>query len=210
MSLSSTLPFSQKSLTLNNSEGEQSPPGNITTSAHEYSVFANVNLQGNSSTSINYNHQQHQYLQQHHQNFSQSNITLNTLVSDITDTISLSSTMNCAPELPKRSNSIISMTTTTNTLSNNNNNSSNNNSLEQIILKPVLSPRFSDNFINLNKQQQSTGGSSTTINSITNISPKILDSLNEELCTAGGGHQEILDFTVPSSNLNKMNNYNIG
>lgn len=133
MSLPGTLPFSTKSLQSNNnnlnninsnnqinnnncntSEGEQSPTGNTSTtsSAHEFSVFANVNIQG-SSSSI----------------FSQSQINLNMssiggMANDFSDTISINSTM-MAPELPKRSNSIISL-------------SNNSNSIEA---KPVLSPR---------------------------------------------------------------------
>lgn len=125
MSLPGTLPFSTKSLQSNNnnnninnvannsinnnncntSEGEQSPTGNASTisAAHEFSVFANVNIQGGSSSQATSNAASH-------------------AATDFSDTISLNSAM-MAPELPKRSNSIISLPS---------------NSIEA---KPVLSPR---------------------------------------------------------------------
>lgn len=112
-----TLPFSKKSLHLNTSEGEQSPPGHSTTtsaSAHEFSVFANVNIQGSSASLL-----------------SQSQVNLSaisTCVTDFSDTISLSSAM-VAPELPKRSNSITSLANNINEM------------------KPVLSPRSSDSSV---------------------------------------------------------------
>ncbi|XP_031624376.1 protein son of sevenless isoform X2 [Contarinia nasturtii] len=108
-----TLPFSNKtelhtnsttsknnsqnnSMSYNTSEGEQSPTGHNTSmsSAHDFAVFANVNIQGNSASS-----------------FSQSQVTLNTMstsINDFADTISLNSSM-LPPELPKRSNSITSL-----------------------------------------------------------------------------------------------------
>jgi son of sevenless-like protein len=48
LSLSNTLPFSGKHQLLSTSEGEQSPPANLSSS--EFSVFANVNIgSGNAS-----------------------------------------------------------------------------------------------------------------------------------------------------------------
>lgn len=123
-----TLPFSQKSLHMNSSEGEQSPPANTTTSssAHEFTVFANVNIPGGGSSSSSHSH--------HHHTFSQSHINLSSIstsVTDLSDTISLHASIgSTAPELPKRSNSIVSYT-----ISDRNN--------------PVLSPRLSDSLISL-------------------------------------------------------------
>ena len=116
MSLSNTLPFSSKASQLfTNSEGEQSPPANSHLPASEFSVFANVNIPMASSSS-----------------FFTSQSTLNaTLMSD--DTISITSAL--APEIPRRSNSIISMTMTT-TSFNKYDNATNN------FDKPLLSPRI--------------------------------------------------------------------
>lgn len=76
----------------NHSEGELSPTGTISTicsTAHEFSVFANVGMQGSmASLSI-----------------SQMNLVAN---SESSDTVSLISTIT-PPELPKRSNSITSL-----------------------------------------------------------------------------------------------------
>lgn len=158
MSLPGTLPFSTKSLQLNNnnnhvsnnlnnsssnsnnnniSEGEQSPPGNNSSlsSAHDFSVFANVHIQGNSGST-----------------FSQSQVNLHSMpssYSDFSDTMSMRS-MPMAPELPKRSNSIISLA---------------NNSICTDI-KPVISPR-------------SSADVTTTLHKPI-VSPKLLESLNEE------------------------------
>lgn len=121
----------------NTSEGEQSPPGNTssTSSAHEFSVFANVNIQG-SSLSL----------------FSQSQM-IATSVADFSDTMSLSSVM-MAPELPKRSNSIISLP---------------NNSF-CMDAKPVLSPRASNDasFVTSSLRAQPI------------VSPKLLESITDE------------------------------
>lgn len=158
MSLPGTLPFSTKALQLNNnnnnisnnlnnsnsnnnntSEGEQSPPGNnsSSSSAQDFSVFANVNIQGSSVSS-----------------FSQSQINLNSIASsasDFSDTMSMRS-VSMAPELPKRSNSIISLT----------------NNITCTDVKPVLSPRSSaDNVTSALRTQPI-------------VSPKLLESLNEE------------------------------
>lgn len=158
MSLPGTLPFSTKSLQLNNnnnhvsnnmnnsssssnnnniSEGEQSPPGinSSLSSAHDFSVFANVHIQGNSGST-----------------FSQSQVNLHSIpssYSDFSDTMSMRS-LSMAPELPKRSNSIISLT---------------NNSISTDI-KPVISPRSSADV---------TSALHKPI-----VSPKLLESLNEE------------------------------
>lgn len=98
-----TLPFSNKSTisannsafkssSYNNSEGEQSPTGTIASipCAHEFSVFANVNIQG-SAPSLS---------------LSQMNLTAN--AGDGGDTMSLNAAAP-PPELPKRSNSITSL-----------------------------------------------------------------------------------------------------
>lgn len=141
MSLSNTLPFSSKASQLfTNSEGEQSPPAHNHLPASEFSVFANVNIPMASSSS-----------------FFASQSTLNsTLMTD--DTISITSAI--APEIPRRSNSIISMTMTT-TSFNKFDNATNN------FDKPLLSPR-------IQQQQQ--------FNTHPSISPaKPLDSLVEDL-----------------------------
>lgn len=127
----------------NTSEGEQSPTGHNTSmssmsSAHEFSVFANVNIQGNSASSFS---------------LSQSQVTLNmisTSNTDFGDTISLNSSI-LPPELPKRSNSITSLP----------------NNMNFTDVKPILSPRNSDNV-------------TTALRSQPIISPKLLDSVNEE------------------------------
>lgn len=159
LSMPGTLPFSNKtalhanstsskssqnnnnnnnSMSYNTSEGEQSPTGHnsSTSSAHDFAVFANVNIQGNSASS-----------------FSQSQVTLNTIstsINDFGDTISLNSSM-LPPELPKRSNSITSLP----------------NNINCTDAKPILSPRNSDNV-------------TTALRSQPIISPKLLDSVNEE------------------------------
>lgn len=147
MSMPGTLPFSNKSTlhsnstigrsstynnstcntssNINNSEGEQSPPGHISnmSSAHDFAVFANVNIQGGSALSP----------------FSSSQITLNTTASSVmdqSDTISLNSTM-LPPELPKRSNSITSLP----------------NNINCTDAKPILSPRTSDNLTHALRSQ---------------------------------------------------------
>lgn len=126
------------SMSYNTSEGEQSPTGHnsSTSSAHDFAVFANVNIQGNSASSI-----------------SQSQVTLNTIstsINDFSDTISLNSSM-LPPELPKRSNSITSLP----------------NNINCTDAKPILSPRNSDNVTSALRSQPI-------------ISPKLLDSVNEE------------------------------
>lgn len=149
---SGTLPFSNRSVPFNSSEGEQSPPGNMQ-SAHENAIFVNVNLPGNSS---------HSYSQSYSHSFSQSQMSLNTnTTADMSDTISLNSSattcymMDLAPELPKRSNSIVSMS---------------NSTSESV--KPILSPRFSETFVNLKHAP--------------NVSPKVLDALNEDVGPLSG------------------------
>lgn len=125
----------------NTSESEQSPTGHnhsSTSSAHDFAVFANVNIQGNSASS----------------SFSQSQVTLNTMSTSITDfgdTASLHSAM-LPPELPKRSNSITSLP----------------NNINCTDTKPILSPRNTDHVV------------TTALRSQPIISPKLLDSVNEE------------------------------
>ncbi|XP_055307215.1 protein son of sevenless-like [Sitodiplosis mosellana] len=154
ISMPGTLPFSNKttlhtnstsgkssqnnSMSYNTSEGEQSPTSHntSTSSAHDFAVFANVNIQGNSASS-----------------FSQSQVILNTISTSMTDygdTISLNSSM-LPPELPKRSNSITSLP----------------NNMNCTDVKPILSPRNSDNVTPALRSQPI-------------ISPKLLDSVNEE------------------------------
>lgn len=145
MSLPGT--FSHKSLHLNNSEGEQSPPSNISTSSmNDFSVFANVNI--HASTSSSYQHSMNSSFTQ-----SQASLkTFSTSVSDLNDVASTSSGCTAAPELPKRSISTISMI------------SQLSNSIDGP--RPILSPKSSDNdLISMLR---------------TTISPKVLDSLNEE------------------------------
>lgn len=150
MSMPGTLPFSGKSHHSIPSEagGDQSPTSGAhssSSSAHEFSVFANVNIQG-SSTSL---------FKQSQANLS----TISTSVTDFSDTISLSSVM-MAPELPKRSNSIISLA----------------NSAADA--KPILSPRALDNSV-----------MTTSTRHPPVVSPKCLESLREERSggsTAGG------------------------
>lgn len=135
------------SISYNTSEGEQSPTGHntSTSSAHDFAVFANVNIQGNSASS-----------------FSQSQVTLNTIstsiTSDFSDTISLNSSM-LPPELPKRSNSITSLP----------------NNINCTDVKPILSPRNSDNVTPALRSQPI-------------ISPKLLDSVNEERTPPHSAH----------------------
>lgn len=186
MSVPGTLPFSTKTLQSNNnnnnnnlnsnnnlnnntSEGEQSPTANnsSTSSAHEFSVFANVNIQG-SSTSL----------------FSQSQVNLNSIatsVTDFSDTISLNSAM-MAPELPKRSNSIISLP-------------NNSNSTD---VKPVLSPR------------SSTDTTTSALRFQPIVSPKLLDSVHEERTAAAGTNHNDPNHVLPptiSPRTDKLHSY---
>lgn len=157
MSMPGTLPFSGKShhSIPNEAGGDQSPTGGAhSSSAHEFSVFANVNIQG-SSTSL----------------FKQSQASLSmisTSVTDFSDTISLSSAI-MAPELPKRSNSIISLV----------------NSAADA--KPILSPRALDNSV-----------MTTSTRHPPVVSPKCLESLKEERtgCSTAGGPSDN-GFGVP-------------
>lgn len=131
----------------NTSEGEQSPTGNTssTSSAHEFSVFANVNIQG-SSVSL----------------FSQSQMNLSSIASSVADfaeTISLSSAM-MAPELPKRSNSIISLP----------------NNSDCMGAKPVLSPRSSNDATAV----------TSSLRAQQIVSPKLLESIADERITSAG------------------------
>lgn len=142
--MSNTLQYNQKSLQLNSNEGEQSPPAaNLAGSIHEISVFANVAVGATTNNFI-----------------SQSRVSLNTIstsITDISDTISVT-----APEIPRRSNSIISMT------------SHASSNLE----KPLLSPRT---------EISSSPSSSFSIAKFVQqtVSPKMLDSLNEEASALG-------------------------
>lgn len=132
MTMPGTLPFSTKSLHIKTSTGEQSPPGNnsSSSSAQDFSVFANVNIQGSSATML-----------------SQSQVNLAINANDYTDTIPL-------PQIPKRSNSIISLASNYSTDS-----------------KPVLSPRSLDN---------NTSSIATAVRHQPIVSPKCLEPLREE------------------------------
>jgi son of sevenless len=152
MSLSNTLPFGSKaSQLLNTSEDEQSPPpttSNNHLSSSEFSVFANVNIPESrgGATSSSY--------------FASQSTLNSTFIPD--DTIS-NIPASTAPEIPRRSNSIISMTS-----HNNYNNHFDNNH------KPLLSPRM------FQQQQQQQHFS---------ISPgKALDALSEDLRSMDVGH----------------------
>uniref|UniRef100_A0A182UKP9 Protein son of sevenless n=1 Tax=Anopheles melas TaxID=34690 RepID=A0A182UKP9_9DIPT len=69
MTLPGTLPYSKTSLLANSDTGEQSPPASSSSSVHDYSIFASVNIHssssGTSSLSSLYYQQQQQHLQQH-------------------------------------------------------------------------------------------------------------------------------------------------
>lgn len=159
------------SVNYNTSEGEQSPPGHCSTqsSAHDFAVFANVNIQGSSASSVS--------------SFSQSQFTLNTIatsVMDFSDTVSLNSTM-LPPELPKRSNSITSLP----------------NNINCTDAKPILSPRTSDNLTHALRSQPI-------------ISPKLLDSVNEERTppqSANLINNNNCDAPLISPRTNKLNSY---
>uniref|UniRef100_A0AAG5DTZ1 Guanine nucleotide exchange factor for ras-like small gtpase n=1 Tax=Anopheles atroparvus TaxID=41427 RepID=A0AAG5DTZ1_ANOAO len=68
MTLPGTLPYSKTSLLTNSDTGEQSPPASSSSSVHDYSIFASVNIHstsGASSLSSLYYQQQQQQQQQH-------------------------------------------------------------------------------------------------------------------------------------------------
>ncbi|XP_049283530.1 protein son of sevenless isoform X2 [Anopheles funestus] len=71
MTLPGTLPYSKTSLLANSDTGEQSPPASSSSSVHDYSIFASVNIHssssGTSSLSSLYYQQQQQHLQQQQQ-----------------------------------------------------------------------------------------------------------------------------------------------
>lgn len=168
-----TLPFSTKSLHLNNSnsnsssnssssnninmggtgftkgEQQQSPPGNnsASSSAHDFSVFANVNIQGGSSAIAAASTTM--------LSSSQANLC-NSMANNAANANELSDSLSSLPQLPKRSNSIISITNSYNTT---------------VDTKPVLSPRSSDSSIVM-PQPPSRHQSI--------LSPKCLEPLREE------------------------------
>lgn len=149
ISLSGTLPFIPRPPTSNN-EPEHSPPSNLSSSAHEFSIFANVQISGNSSNTNSF--------------LSHSNISLNTIspsaIND-NDSISLSpaatsssnTSTTTAPELPRRSNSVIS--------------------IGGDPFKPILSPRYdsTNNSTTYQMNRNSIFGHQNN---------KTLDALNEE------------------------------
>uniref|UniRef100_A0A336MR44 CSON003850 protein n=1 Tax=Culicoides sonorensis TaxID=179676 RepID=A0A336MR44_CULSO len=170
-SLPSTLPLMPRGPT---SEPEHSPPSNL--SAHDFSVFANVRISDNNhhhhhhyrSSTVSHNHSASTSFLSH------SNMSLNTISPSSIgdgDTLSLSSaaTINISgpssssgpPEVPRRSNSVVSMPGF-----GNNSNSSGDS------FRPILSPRYSDSVTYL-----LSGRSGNTLQHQSN---KGLDSLNEE------------------------------
>lgn len=152
MSFSNTLPASGKSQLLSTSEGEQSPPSNNLSSS-EFSVFVNVDIGKATASGMKLRNSSNFYKPELFiPAYYASQTTLNTTVmSD--DTISITSTVpsSMAPEIPRRSNSIISMAS---------HNSFNNFDHH----KPLLSPRAHQP-----QHHQTTA------------SPKVLDSLSEDM-----------------------------
>uniref|UniRef100_A0A182PFS1 Protein son of sevenless n=1 Tax=Anopheles epiroticus TaxID=199890 RepID=A0A182PFS1_9DIPT len=75
MTLPGTLPYSKTSMLANSDTGEQSPPASSSSSVHDYSIFASVNIHssssGTSSLSSLYYQQQQQHLQQQQQQLQQ-------------------------------------------------------------------------------------------------------------------------------------------
>lgn len=142
-----TLPFSSKSHhNVPNDCGDQSPTGihSSSSSANDYSIFVNVNIPGNAA-------------------FLQSQTSMSSIATNNTDfqadTLSQnSSQIVSAPELPKRSNSITSLT---------------NSGADA---KPIFSPRTSDNTV-----------IKSAVRHQPVVSPKCLDTLKEERTTAIGG-----------------------
>lgn len=143
MTLSGTLPFSKTSLLNNNDTGgEQSPPANSSSSSvHEYSIFAPVNIHS-SSTSVSsqqyqhHNHhqqQQHQFYQQHHstQGYNSCRKVTSSATSPPSQgfsqsVVNLASTADqqMAPEIPRRSDSIMLSSSLSSNVQYNLNNSS--------------------------------------------------------------------------------------
>ncbi|EDS45471.1 ras GTP exchange factor, son of sevenless [Culex quinquefasciatus] len=131
MTLTGTLPFSKTSLLNNNDTGgEQSPPANSSSSSvHDYSIFAPVNIHSSSSTSTSssqyyqHHHQQqqhHSFYQQHHSITQGYNSCRKATSSSATSppsqgysfsqsvvNLASASDQQMAPEIPRRSDSII-------------------------------------------------------------------------------------------------------
>lgn len=149
----------------NNEQPEHSPPSNhpsfSSSSAHDFSVFANVQITGTGTSSSSNNNS---FL-------SHSNISLNTISPNAvdSDSISLSPAPNTggsiggggggnAPEVPRRSNSVISIPS---------------NSFGDTF-KPVLSPRYAES-VGYLSSSNSGGG-----RNISQAARQALDALNEE------------------------------
>ncbi|XP_035913002.1 protein son of sevenless isoform X1 [Anopheles stephensi] len=80
MTLPGTLPYSKTSLLANSDTGEQSPPASSSSSVHDYSIFASVNIHSSSSgtsslSSLYYQQQQQQQQLQMQQQFTQQQST---------------------------------------------------------------------------------------------------------------------------------------
>uniref|UniRef100_A0A1L8DMM0 Putative guanine-nucleotide releasing factor n=1 Tax=Nyssomyia neivai TaxID=330878 RepID=A0A1L8DMM0_9DIPT len=150
ISLPGSLPYSHKSLTMS-SEGDWSPTSSISQVNQEFTVFANVNLSGAHHSSL--------------MNVSQPSASLMALPTsssiDLMDPMSGQCVTNvpsaAVPELPKRSNSIISMA------------SCNNIVIDAV--KPILSPRTLDAM-----------GNSNTLPARSSpvVSPKVLPAFRED------------------------------
>lgn len=138
---------------MNTSEGEQSPPPANTYSAHDFTVFAPVNITGGGCNS-----HQSSFAYNSESGFSSTYPQYGSQQTN-DDTISINSTMmNAAPppDLPRRS---ISMT------------SHNNVDVNKPLQSPrVLTPGHSRNSIEIQSASSSKHA----------ISPKLIDCLNEE------------------------------
>uniref|UniRef100_A0A6B2EH91 Putative ras1 guanine nucleotide exchange factor n=1 Tax=Phlebotomus kandelakii TaxID=1109342 RepID=A0A6B2EH91_9DIPT len=148
ISLPGSLPYSQKSLTMSSSEGDWSPTSGISQVSQEFTVFANVNIQGSHHSSL--------------MNVSHASTSLSTLATsssiDLMDQVSVAATHvpSTVPELPKRSNSIISMASCSNIVID--------------TVKPVLSPRSLD---------QATSNT-LPMRSSPVVSPKVMPAFRED------------------------------
>ncbi|XP_059616902.1 protein son of sevenless [Phlebotomus argentipes] len=150
ISLPGSLPYSHKSLAMSSSEGDWSPTSGISQVSQEFTVFANVNIQGSHHSSL--------------MNVSHPSTSLSALATsssiDLMDQVSVASVAaanvpSTVPELPKRSNSIISMASCSNIV------------IDSV--KPVLSPR-----------DHQTACNTLPTRSSPIVSPKVLPSFRED------------------------------
>lgn len=199
------LPFSTKTLHIKTSTGEQSPPGNnnnnnnhnssSSSSAQDFSVFANVNIQGSSASLL-----------------SQSQVNLSSNVNDYTDTISLPQIM------PKRSNSIISLasnnSTDTKPVLSPRSSSDNNSCMSSYSVNttttgggvrqpPIMSPKclepLREEFLNaIDNTAGAIGGSD-----FTNYIPPTISPRTDKICTSY--YQNKTNSTMTDTNVNSAN-----